>query len=51
MPSAPAETRLAQIAAKLRTAARGQFQPFGVESHGFRRRRDYNPEEDRKSVV
>jgi hypothetical protein len=39
MPSAPAETRLAQIAAKLRTAARGQFQPFGVESHGFRRRR------------
>src|SRR5438094_10070909 len=39
MPSAPVDARLAQIAAKLRTAARGQFRPFGAESHGFRRRR------------
>src|SRR5215831_5223738 len=39
MRSAPVEARLAQITAKLRTAARGKFQPFGAELHGFRRRR------------
>jgi hypothetical protein len=33
------DARLEEIAAKLRTAARGQFEPFGVEAHGFRRRR------------
>ena len=39
MPSAPVEARLGRIVAKLRTAARGQFQPFGAFGHGFRRRR------------
>jgi hypothetical protein len=39
MPSTSVDTRLEQIAVKLRTVAKGQFQPFGVESHGFRRRR------------
>src|SRR5262245_39722269 len=39
MPSAPVDSRLAQSAATLRTAARGQFQPFGAELHGFRRKR------------
>jgi len=39
MPIAPVDARLAQIAAKLWTAARRQYRPFGVESHGFRRRR------------
>jgi len=33
------EGRVQRIATKLRAAARGLFQPFGVESHGFRRRR------------
>src|SRR5262245_53417485 len=39
MPSPPVYARLAQIGVKLRAAARGQFQPFGAELHGFRRRR------------
>jgi hypothetical protein len=39
MSSPTVNDRLEQIATKLRTAARGQFQPFGAESHGFRRRR------------
>src|SRR5688572_15728943 len=39
MRSAPVDARLAQVAAKLRTAARGQLQPFGAFVHGFRRRR------------
>jgi hypothetical protein len=39
MPSAPFDTRLEGIATKLRTAARGKRQPFGVEFHWLRRRR------------
>ena len=39
MRSAALDDRLELIATKLRTATRGKFQPFGVESHGFRRRR------------
>ena len=33
------DARVERIAMKLRTAARGKVQPFGVETHGFRRRR------------
>jgi uncharacterized protein (TIGR02996 family) len=33
------DLRIERIKVKLRTAVRGNFQPFGVEDHGFRRRR------------
>lgn len=39
MSSAAIDARLERVATKLRTAARGKLQPFGVEFHGFRRRR------------
>ena len=39
MPSTSVDTRLEQIATKLRTASQGNYHPFGVETHGFRRRR------------
>jgi hypothetical protein len=39
MPSANLDDRLEQIATKLRTATREKLQPFGWETHGFRRRR------------
>jgi hypothetical protein len=39
MSSAAVDARVERIALKLRTAARGKFQPFGVETHAFRRGR------------
>jgi hypothetical protein len=39
MASTDVDARLEQLATKLRTATRGKLQPFGVEAHGFRRRR------------
>jgi hypothetical protein len=39
MRSIAVDDRLGQIATKLRAATRREVQPFGVELHGFRRRR------------
>jgi hypothetical protein len=39
MSGAAIEARVERVAMKLRTAVRGKFRPFGVECHGFRRRR------------
>jgi hypothetical protein len=39
MSNATIAARVERIALKLRTAARGKFQPFGADSHSFQRKR------------